>query len=73
MVELIHQQHPSEFVINGNPTNFIEKQISSLLAKQVKQHLASSEGTCLTPDMAADTFEESFRCSICYNVVKDPK
>ena len=27
----------------------------------------------LTPDMAAGDFEESFRCSICYNVVKDPK
>ena len=36
--------------------------------------MVSSEADRLTPDMAASSaFEESFRCSICYNVVKDPK
>ena len=45
MVELSHNLHKDEFVINGNPTNFIEEQIVKLMEKQVKDHLRSGNGT----------------------------
>ena len=71
MVEFIHQQHPKEFKVNGQPTPHTESQIDTLLAKQVKNHLNGHLE--ITTDMAIGDLDENFRCSICFNVVKNPK